>query len=178
MVSLIKEQEDQLAALVALDFERIVYLGSGPLSGLAREAQLKILELTHGQIATVFDSSMGFRHGPKSFINEKTLVLDLIANDPYTRKYDLDVLEEVHADQIALQTISIGQVSGHEFTGQRFDYPPSETLPEGYLALPDIMVAQVIALLTSLKIGNTPDTPSPSGTVNRVVKGVLIHEFE
>ncbi|MBF0757472.1 SIS domain-containing protein [Ligilactobacillus murinus] len=172
------EQEDQLAALVALDFERIVYLGSGPLSGLAREAQLKILELTHGQIATVFDSSMGFRHGPKSFINEKTLVLGLVANDPYTRKYDLDVLEEVHADQIALQTVSIGQVSGHEFTGQRFDYPPSETLPEGYLALPDIMVAQVIALLTSLKIGNTPDTPSPSGTVNRVVKGVLIHEFE
>ena len=172
------EQEDQLAALVALDFERIVYLGSGPLSGLAREAQLKILELTHGQIATVFDSSMGFRHGPKSFINEKTLVLDFVANDPYTRKYDLDVLEEVHADQIALQTVSIGQVSGHEFTGQRFDYPPSETLPEGYLALPDIMVAQVIALLTSLKIGNTPDTPSPSGTVNRVVKGVLIHEFE
>lgn len=172
------EQEDQLAALVELDFERIVYLGSGPLSGLAREAQLKILELTHGQIATVFDSSMGFRHGPKSFINEKTLVLDLVANDPYTRKYDLDVLEEVHADQIALQTVSIGQVSGHEFTGQRFDYPPSETLPEGYLALPDIMVAQVIALLTSLKIGNTPDTPSPTGTVNRVVKGVLIHEFE
>lgn len=172
------EQEAQLAALVELDFDRIVYLGSGPLSGLAREAQLKILELTHGQIATVFDSSMGFRHGPKSFINAKTLVLDFVANDPYTRKYDLDVLEEVHADQIALQTVSIGQVSGHEFTGQRFDYPPSEILPEGYLVLPDIMVAQVIALLTSLKIGNTPDTPSPSGTVNRVVKGVLIHEFE
>lgn len=46
------------------------------------------------------------------------------------------------------------------------------------MVLPDIMVAQVIALLTLLKIGNTPDTPSPSGTVNRVVKGVLIHEFE
>lgn len=111
------EQEAQLAALVELDFDRIVYLGSGPLSGLAREAQLKILELTHGQIATVFDSSMGFRHGPKSFINAKTLVLDFVANDPYTRKYDLDVLEEVHTDQIALQTVSIGQVSGHEFTG-------------------------------------------------------------
>ena len=149
------------------------------MSGLAREAQLKILELTHGQIATVFDSSMGFRHGPKSFINAKTLVLDFVANDLYTRKYDLDVLEEVHADQIALQTVSIGQVSGRdEFTGQCFHYPPSEILPEGYLVLPDIMVAQVIALLTSLSIGNTPDTPSPSGTVNRVVKGVLIHEFE
>lgn len=171
-------QEAQLAKLVDLDFERIVYLGSGPFSGLAREAQLKILELTHGQIATVFDSSMGFRHGPKSFINEKTLVLDFIANDPYTRQYDLDVLEEVYADQIARQTVSIGQAGGHEFTGQRFTYPPSETLPAGYLVLPDIMVAQVIALLTSVKIGNTPDTPSPSGTVNRVVKGVLIHEFE
>jgi len=32
--------------------------------------------------------------------------------------------------------------------------------------------------LTSLKVGNRPDTPSPTGTVNRVVQGVIIHEFK
>ena len=32
--------------------------------------------------------------------------------------------------------------------------------------------------LNSVRVGNTPDTPSPSGTVNRVVKGVTIHPFE
>ncbi|KFN88992.1 galactosamine-6-phosphate isomerase [Tetragenococcus muriaticus PMC-11-5] len=42
----------------------------------------------------------------------------------------------------------------------------------------DIMIAQTVAILTSIKVNNTPDTPSPSGTVNRVVKGVTIHEFK
>lgn len=33
----------------------------------------------------------------------------------------------------------------------------------------------VFALTQSISIGNTPDTPSASGTVNRVVQGVVIH---
>ena len=37
------------------------------------------------------------------------------------------------------------------------------------------MFAQAISLLNSVRVGNTPDTPSPTGTVNRVVKGVTIH---
>ncbi|ERI05825.1 hypothetical protein HMPREF9069_00562 [Atopobium sp. oral taxon 810 str. F0209] len=51
-------------------------------------------------------------------------------------------------------------------------------MPELYLGLPYILFAQTVALNTSIKVGNTPDTPSPTGTVNRVVKGVSIHPFE
>ncbi|SQA97812.1 Putative tagatose-6-phosphate ketose/aldose isomerase [Cedecea neteri] len=40
------------------------------------------------------------------------------------------------------------------------------------------MYAQVFALTSSVKAGITPDTPSASGTVNRVVKGVVIHSLE
>jgi len=40
-----------------------------------------------------------------------------------------------------------------------------------------VMFAQAISLLNSVRVGNTPDTPSPTGTVNRVVKGVTIHPF-
>ncbi|MCJ8618817.1 hypothetical protein ACUOBA_42970, partial [Escherichia coli] len=29
-----------------------------------------------------------------------------------------------------------------------------------------------------LHMGNTPDTPSASGTVNRVVQGVIIHPWQ
>ncbi|KFN93462.1 galactosamine-6-phosphate isomerase [Tetragenococcus muriaticus PMC-11-5] len=75
------KREAEIQDMVDRDFERIVYLGSGSLSGLTREAQLKILELTAGKIATVFDSSMGFRHGPKSFVNKQTLVFDFINNN-------------------------------------------------------------------------------------------------
>ncbi len=46
-----------------------------------------------------------------------------------------------------------------------------------YRAFPYIIYGQLISLLTSLKVQNRPDTPSPTGTVNRVVQGVVIHPF-
>lgn len=169
----------EIQTIIDRDFNRIVYLGSGSLAGLTREAQLKVLELTAGKITTVFDSSMGFRHGPKSFVNEQTLIFDFISNQAYTRQYDIDMLEEANADQIAAGIIGIGQAGSINYTGENFVLKASATqLPDGYLALVDVVFAQTVSLLSSVKVGNTPDTPSATGTVNRVVKGVIIHEYE
>lgn len=44
--------------LVDLEFNRVIYLGAGPFFGLAHEAQLKILELTAGQVATMYESQL------------------------------------------------------------------------------------------------------------------------
>ncbi|MGV3011634.1 SIS domain-containing protein [Streptococcus thoraltensis] len=172
------EREAELQALVDVDFDRVVYIGSGSLSGLTREAQLKLLELTAGKIVTVFDSSMGFRHGPKSFVNDKTIVIGFVNNHPYVRQYDLDILEEVYADNIAVKTLALIQGDGSAFSGDAFTFAAHEILPDAYLALPYILVAQTIALLSSIKVNNLPDTPSATGTVNRVVKGVTIHDYK
>lgn len=171
------DRETELQVLTDRSFKRIVYLGSGTLSGLTREAQLKVLELTAGKIATVFDSSMGFRHGPKSFVDDQTLVFVFVSNTPYTRQYDLDMLEELKSDGIAAAVTAIGQPATVNFSGTNFFFPDDTLLPDGYLALADIVFAQTIALLASIKVGNTPDTPSPTRTVNRVVKGVTIHPY-
>ncbi|EOL43597.1 SIS domain-containing protein [Enterococcus caccae] len=174
------QREAEFLALLPNNYTRIVYLGSGSLSGLTREAQLKVLELTAGKVATVFDSSLGFRHGPKSFVNDETIVLVFVNNDTYTRNYDNDILAEVAQDGIAAAVIGIGQNHAAQQTifGTPFIFSEKELLlPDGYLALPDIMVAQTIALNSSIMVGNTPDTPSPTGTVNRVVQGVTIHEY-
>ncbi|EHI70584.1 hypothetical protein STRIC_0053 [Streptococcus ictaluri 707-05] len=40
-----------------------------------------------------------------------------------------------------------------------------------------IFVAQSLALFLAVKVQNFPDTPSRTGTVNRVVKGVSIHPY-
>ena len=171
-------REDEVAAFLAGDFNRVTYLGSGSFVGLAQESQLKILELAHGLVATSWDSSMGYRHGPKSFVDDKTLVFVFMNNDEYTRQYDLDILNEIGGDKIAQKTIAVQQDCGPVFEGESFTFAGYDALPEGYLALPFIMVAQTISLLNSVRVGNTPDTPSPTGTVNRVVKGVTIHPFE
>lgn len=173
------ENEDKLQAYIDLDFDRVIYLGSGAFTGLARETQLKILELTAGKIATNFDSSMGFRHGPKSFVNDKSLAFVFVSNQDYTRQYDVDILNELAGDQIAPLVVGI-QVEG----GLKSDLAAAyafesvgRQLPDLYLALPYVMVGQTISLLASIKVENKPDTPSPTGTVNRVVKGVTIHPY-
>ena len=177
MGSEVVSRESDIAAFLACDFNRVTYLGSGSFGGLAQETQLKILELAHGLTATSYDTSMGYRHGPKSFVDDKTLVFVFVNNDAYTRQYDLDILNEIDGDGIAMRTIAVQQAGETAFARESFTFSGHEQLPEGYLALPFVMVGQVVSLLNSVKVGNTPDTPSPTGTVNRVVKGVTIHPF-
>ena len=170
-------RESEVADYLAGDFNRVTYLGSGSFGGLAQESQLKILELAHGLVATSYDTSMGYRHGPKSFVDDKTLVFVFVNNDAYTRQYDIDILNEIGGDKIAQHTVAVQQDGATVYEGESFTFKGYEALPEGYLALPFVMFAQAISLLNSVRVGNTPDTPSPTGTVNRVVKGVTIHPF-
>lgn len=179
MGSSVLNSESLIQNLVNTNFNRIAYIGSGALGGLAEEARLKILELTAGQVVALFDTSMGLRHGPKSFLDNKTIVFGFVSNNAYTRQYDLDILNEIRDDKIVPLIMGIGQKKlGQDFEGEFFEIKNDNLLPDAYLALPDIMFAQTIALMTSIKVNNKPDTPSPTGTVNRVVKGVIIHEYK
>lgn len=56
--------------------------------------------------------------------------------------------------------------------------PPARHFIDVELAFCFLMYAQVFALTQSIAVGNTPDTPSASGTVNRVVQGVVIHPWQ
>lgn len=179
MGSNVIDRKDEIYELINKDFNRVVYLGSGGLGGLTQEAQLKLLELTEGKIATGYDSAMGFRHGPKSFIDENTLIFVFVSNNEYTRKYDIDVLEEINGDKIAKLTCAILVENENNFSGKTFGFENKyNELPDVYLAFPYILFGQTISLFTSVKVNNKPDTPSPTGTVNRVVKGVIIHEYD
>ena len=164
--------------LVDLDFNRVIYLGAGPFFGLAHEAQLKILELTAGQVATMYESPVGFRHGPKSLINEDTVVLVFGTTTDYTRKYDLDLVREVAGDQIARRVVLLSDQAFGLENVKEVALGCGGVLNDIYRVFPYIVYAQLFALLTSLKVENKPDTPSPTGTVNRVVQGVIIHEYQ
>ncbi len=172
------ERVADVQQLVDLDFSRVIYLGAGPFFGLAHEAQLKILELTAGQIATMYESPVGFRHGPKSLINQDTVVLVFGSADAYTKAYDLDLVKEVAGDGIVRRLVFL---TGREEQLEGVEQVVLSTqalLGDSYRIFPYIVYAQLFALLTSLKVKNRPDTPSPTGTVNRVVQGVIIHPFE
>jgi len=162
-----------------LPFKRIVYLGSGGLQGVARESALKVLELTAGKLAAFYDSPTGFRHGPKSLVNNETLVVVFVSSHPYTRQYDLDLLAELRRDQQALRVVAICASPCPEVeAGPHIWLPPSRDFIDVEQVFCFLMYAQIFALTESIKAGITPDTPSATGTVNRVVKGVIIHPWK
>lgn len=172
------DKVEDVKELVDLDFNRVIYLGAGPFFGLAHEAQLKILELTAGQVATMYESPVGFRHGPKSLINDNTVVLVFGTTTDYTRKYDLDLVREVAGDQIARRVVLLSDQAFGLENVKEVVLGCGGVLNDIYRVFPYIVYAQLFALLTSLKVENKPDTPSPTGTVNRVVQGVIIHEYQ
>ena len=174
----ILDNAEDVKELVDLDFNRVIYLGAGPFFGLAHEAQLKILELTAGQVATMYESPVGFRHGPKSLINEDTVVLVFGTTTDYTRKYDLDLVREVAGDHIARRVVLLSDQAFGLENVKEVALGCGGVLNDIYRVFPYIVYAQLFALLTSLKVENKPDTPSPTGTVNRVVQGVIIHDYQ
>ncbi|HGY1779855.1 TPA: AgaS family sugar isomerase [Citrobacter amalonaticus] len=160
-------------------WKRIVYLGSGGLQGAARESALKVLELTAGKLAAFYDSPTGFRHGPKSLVDNETLIVVYISSHPYTRQYDLDLLAELRRDDQAMRVVAIAAESDSLIeAGPHILLPPARHFIDTELAFCYLMYAQVFALTQSITVGNTPDTPSRSGTVNRVVQGVVIHPWQ
>lgn len=158
--------------------ERVVYLGSGALKGLARESALKLLELTAGQVAAIGDSPLAFRHGPKSILDNRTLVVVYLSNNPYTRAYDLDLLDELRQARGGHEVIAVTADHGDAASDTTSWLVPNATaLSDAGLALPAVLFAQNFALHSSSARGLTADNPFPDGQVNRVVEGVRIHPF-
>lgn len=172
---LLEARGEEVLRLASSDYERVVYLGSGPLKGLAHESALKMLELTAGAVITLFDSPMGFRHGPKSVLDRRTLAIVYISGDPHTRLYDLDLLDELGRSMRAEDLIA---VSATPHADDAWTIDGLDGVEDPMLALPFVLVAQLLGLYSSLALGRTPDNPFPEQEVNRVVQGVTIHPLE
>ena len=172
---------DAVAKIVAdFDFNRIVYLGNIALKGVAQESALKMLELTAGKVATMYDSQLGFRHGPKSIINDDTLTVAYLSDDDYRRRYELDLIKEM-AGQRKGNKIAVVYNKACEEVKALADYAIQIDIgcdmENVMLGLDFIMFAQMLAVMKSLSMGITPDNPCPTGEVNRVVKGVILYPY-
>lgn len=161
------------AELAAAQFERVAYLGSHVFKGLAREAALKLMELTDGQIVALSESPLGFRHGPKTMITPRTLVILFVSNDALTRRYDLDLLEELRRDGRAQCVVAVTAQGGT--TADALGIPEMADADDIDLLFSYIVAPQIFALHASLAHGLAPDNPNVAGIVNRVVQGVAIH---
>lgn len=178
----IENNIEKVTSLSNEDFERIVYLGSSTSKGIARESALKVLELTAGKVNASYDTPLGFRHGPKSVVDDTTVSVIYISNDEYTRKYDLDLAKEMLAHKKNDKVVIVGDnieedilnKADYVFTVENINYNVENKV---LLPLQQIIFGQMLSFLKSVNLGITPDNPCPTGEVNRVVQGVILHEL-
>jgi tagatose-6-phosphate ketose/aldose isomerase len=172
---------DAIAKIVAdFDFNRIVYLGNIALKGVAQESALKMLELTAGKVATMYDSHLGFRHGPKSIIDDNTLTVAYLSDDDYRRTYELDLIKEMSGQRKGNKIAVVYNKACpgiEELVDYAIQIDVGAEMENIMLGLDFIMFAQILAVMKSLSMGITPDNPCPTGEVNRVVKGVILYPY-
>jgi tagatose-6-phosphate ketose/aldose isomerase len=162
-----------------VSFDRAVFLGSGPLYGVAKESQLKLQELTDGKVICKDDSFLGFRHGPKAVTNDKSIIFYLLSNDSHVRKYENDLILSMEKGQQALMQAGVSETRFNELSLDHFLYFSEDKarLTDEYFCVACILPAQLLGFFKSLNLGLSPDTPSRSGAISRVVEGVKIYEL-
>jgi len=143
---------------------RAVYVGTGPLAFAAREAALKVMELSAGAIPALWDSCLGFRHGPKSFVTDDTAITVFASqNNPYDR----DLIAELRAQYPKTRITAIGPNGDIKIDPQ---------LDPVWAAPLYVAAAQVSGVIWSHAMGLNVDDPFVGqGTLSRVVSGVTLY---
>ena len=170
----------ELNKVAELYFKRIVFLGSGPLKGTAKESHLKVIELTDGQIICQYDSFLGFRHGPKAVIDESTLLIYIFSNNPYVYNYEVDLVKSINQTESFIYSVGIGQCLselGNLNLNLTIDLCETNKIPDDYFSICSIIPAQILGFYKSLSFGLTPDSPSKNGGIHRIVQGVTIYPY-
>lgn len=172
---IILDHSTGLKEVAGLEFERVVFLGSGPMLGIARECHLKLQELTDGQVICKFDSFLGFRHGPRAVTSEKTLLVYLFSPDDHVYQYELDLAHAIAKDSRDIQCLSIGRPE-EKILRSCLNIDLELTSDQELNIVPATMVGQILGYYKSLGKNLNPDNPSVSGSISRVVQGVTIYE--
>ena len=180
---LFKEYSILLKEISDVDFKRAFFLGSGALYGCAVESGLKLQEMTAGRIICKSDSFMGFRHGPEVAVDDESLVVFYISTDPFVRRYELDLIEDMYTKGLGRVKIAVcnrfdEEIAKHVDHVIEFDREGEFEIPDLCRPIMDVTIAQTLALFKSLNLGLKPDEPSESGVITRVVRGVKIYDYE
>jgi tagatose-6-phosphate ketose/aldose isomerase len=91
--------------------------------------------------------------------------------------YERDLLREVGSKRIAGSRIVVaGGEPGRDSCAERYLFPSKlGNVADEYRAPVDVIFGQLLGLFSSMQQGLTPDCPSPSGAISRVVENVSIY---
>jgi glucosamine--fructose-6-phosphate aminotransferase (isomerizing) len=131
---------------------QVFFLGSGPRYGLACEAMLKLKEMS----LTTSEAYhfLEFRHGPKSMVDQKTLVVGLLSES--AREAEAAVLREMK--ELGATLLVLSQAGG-ELDWADYHIAFEADLPELACLPLYLPVLQLFAYYRSVGKGLNPDAP-------------------
>jgi tagatose-6-phosphate ketose/aldose isomerase len=169
-ISAMPEIADAAASLPFGAIRRAVFLGAGCQYGAAREAALKLTEMTAGRIVSMHESFLGLRHGPMAAVDGETLVVAMLPPEERSRRYAQDLLSELERKHLG-HTIAV--VDGSLSTGLANQKTQNTALPlpgEDLAALLGVLAGQWIGFFACRHHGLRPDAPAETGVITRVVE--------
>ncbi|HEY2820296.1 MAG TPA: hypothetical protein VGJ06_04560 [Candidatus Acidoferrum sp.] len=166
---------DSVARRLASDFpSRFMVLTSAGLEPVAREARLKVLEMTAGGIVAESETFLGVRHGPLSFLRPDSFVVAMLSSDPERRRFEEDLLRELRQKKLG-HAIVVGATRPDVALGHDFVPAMAPNLPDELRGPFEIVFPQLLAYHLSLASDLDPDSPSPDGVITRVVQPFQLH---
>jgi len=169
---------DGLAAAARSDFRSAVYLGSGGRYGSAREAALKMLEMTAGRVMTFPETYLGLRHGPMAALDGRALVVCFLSSDAVARAFEVDLVRELKRKGLGARTVLVGADVPADLVSPgdvAVDVPGLASVADDDVPILDVLVGQLLAFFRCLATRLRPDSPSDDGVISRVVEGFAIH---
>jgi tagatose-6-phosphate ketose/aldose isomerase len=160
--------------IAARGASRVTVLTPPALFGAAREASLKVLEMSDGAIVSMPETFVGVRHGPMTFLRDNELVLCLLSSDMHLRRYEEDLLFELRAKQLGRIVAVVTAPLDRTLADQTVPANAPE-LPDALRTPFEIVFPQLLAYRLSVALGLNPDVASSRGVINRVVQGVRVH---
>lgn len=158
--------------------KRVFYLADPANFGAAREAALKMTEMTAGRVITVAETYLGLRHGPMSAVHPDTLIVCFLSADPLIRAYEEDLIRELNAKELGIGKVFVGASIPRDLVRENdivLEHPVFRETSAAFHSLLHVAVGQVLAFYRCLQEGLKPDAPSATGVINRVVQKFQLH---
>jgi len=135
-------------------WQRFFFLGNGPCYGLACEAMLKMKEMSLSYSEAYH--SLEFRHGPKSMVDDSTLVIGLLSETAQAQEAAvLGDMQHLGAGILTLSDEPIHLLSGRPSHAVQF----GSGLPTADRLVLYLPVLQLLAFERALAKGLDPDGP-------------------
>jgi tagatose-6-phosphate ketose/aldose isomerase len=123
------------------------------------------------------ETFLGLRHGPMAALNSETNLICFLSSDHTRLPYEADLIREIQSKSITATLIVVGLKLCEAKIAPLCDIYHSIDghFVDAYRPAVDVIFGQLLGLYSSIALGMRPDTPSPTGVINRVVNNFTIY---